>query len=88
MFLQGFPLTHEVADFPHQRLMPVDHRLRGIRIVVEPGRRDDRLELLDLRFPVGNPGFQFRDPLVQRIGGTLLFLSLSVELFPLVTGRC
>ncbi len=33
--LQRFPLVHQVADLPHQRLVPVDDRLGGLAVVVE-----------------------------------------------------
>ena len=87
MFLQGLPLAHQIPDLPHQRLMAIDHRLGGVRIVVEAGRGDCRLELLDLRLPVGDAPFQFRDSLVQCIGRTLLPFAVGIELLPLFPGE-
>jgi hypothetical protein len=48
--LQRFPLRHQVADFPHQRLMAIDDRLRSRGILVETRFRHRRFELLHFGF--------------------------------------
>src|SRR6478672_6375858 len=67
--------------------MPVDHLLRCVGVVVEPRGTDSRLEFLDFGLTLRDPAFQFRDPLVQGIGRSLFFLSIRVELFPLIAGE-
>ena len=61
--LQLFPLVHQVADLPHQRLVAVDDRLRGGAIVVEARAppssvRCSRMALLAL----GDSRFERLDP--------------------------
>ena len=62
--LERFPLAHEVADLPHQGLVPVDHRLGGVAVFVEAGRRHGRLDLLDLAFAFGYPPLELADALL------------------------
>ena len=51
-----------MADFPHQRLVPVDDRLRGGAIVVEAGRRHRLLDLANRRFAFGDLALQSGGP--------------------------
>ena len=44
--VQVFPLVHQVADLPHQGLVAIDDRLRGVAVVVEAGAAIAGLESL------------------------------------------
>src|SRR5215207_4144406 len=55
---QAFPLVHQLADLPHQRLVAINDRLSGVPLLVEPGRSHRRFELGDRALPIGNAGFE------------------------------
>ena len=49
---------HEVPDFPHERLVAVDHRLRLGPIFVESRLGHGRLQIADGLLALGDPGLQ------------------------------
>src|SRR5262245_30907625 len=79
VFLQGLPLRHQVANFPHQGLMTIDHLFGGITIFIEAGSRHRRLQLLDQSLTLSDPAFEVRDPLSQRVLRSLLFPAFGLE---------
>jgi hypothetical protein len=90
VFLEGFPLSHEVADFPHQRLMAIDQFSGALAVVVKAGRGHRGLELLHARLALGNTAFQVGNTLLQRFEAALPFLSVGIDLlalFPRELGR-
>ena len=78
--LQFFPAVHQMADFPHQPLVPVDDRLRGGAIVVEAGRRHRLLDLANRRFAFGDLALEPVD-----FGLALLCRSLTFARFGVLT---
>jgi hypothetical protein len=78
VLLQGLPLGHQVADFPHQGLVPIARLLRGSTILIEAWRRHRPFELLDLSFALGDPTFEVGDALLQRVLRLLLFSALGL----------
>ena len=83
--LQRLPLRHQVADFPHQRLMAIDHRLRSRGILVETRLRHRRFELLHLGLGRRDARLEIRDALAQRFLLPLFFLPICFEPLPLFT---
>jgi hypothetical protein len=81
VLLQRFPLRHQIAYFPHQRLMAVDHNLGGITVIVEPGRRDRRFDRLDLFFTGGDPRLEVGNAFLQPFGLALLLLPIGFDAF-------
>ena len=84
--LQSFPLVHEIADFPHQRLVSVGDRFSGLEILVKPGRGHRGFEFLDLRFAFGDPRLQIGDALLKRISRALLLSALGFLALPRFAG--
>jgi hypothetical protein len=69
---------HEVANFPHQRLVPVDDLARQFVILVEPGAGHLLLERLELALAFGDPGLERPDPVAKRVDGPLLATRLGI----------
>ena len=83
VLLQGFPLSDQVADFPHQRLVSVDDRLRRFVIVVKTRLDHSGLELLDLRLTLSDASFEIGDAPLQRLACALPLLPFGVVSFAL-----
>ena len=83
MVLQRFPLRHQVADFPHQRLMAIDDRLRSCGILIKPRFRHRRFQLLHFGFARRDARLEIGDALPQRLLVALLLLPLRLEPLPL-----
>src|SRR5690606_11863087 len=85
VLLQRFPLAHEVADLPHERLVAIDGGLRRLAVVVEPGRGHGLLELLDLGLARGDARLEIGNALLQRFGRALLLAPLGLCRLPLLS---
>ena len=79
--MQFFPLVHQVADLPHQRLVAVEDRLRGGPVVVEAGGGHRLFELLDRGFGFGNSRFERGEAIAAGLYRFLLFPRLGVDAF-------
>src|SRR5262249_34559183 len=66
------PTVHQVADLPHQGLVPVDGGLRGFAVFVEARRRHRLLDLADGKLALGDFRLQFLD-----LGAPSLIRSLT-----------
>jgi hypothetical protein len=86
VFLQSLPLAHQVADFPHERLVLVDELLRGVAVLVEPRSGHRGFELLDPGFPLGDASLEVPDTLLKSFDRSLLLLAFRIELLPLFPG--
>jgi hypothetical protein len=65
--LAGFPLSDQVAYFPHQRLVSVDGRLRRfVGRCRSPASVIFASRLLDVRFTLGDPRLEIGDTPLQR----------------------
>ena len=85
--LQFFPLVHQVADLPHQRLMAIDDGLRCGAVVVETGRRHRALDLANCLLAIGNARFEIVDPRAPRFHSLLATARLRVGAFFLFVRR-
>jgi len=79
--LQFFPLVHQVANLPHQRLVAVENRLGGGPVVVETGGGHRLFEFLDRGFGFGNSRFERGDAIEAGLYRFLLFPRLGVDTF-------
>ena len=52
---------HELAELPHEGLMTINQRLGLIAVLVEPGGRHRRLDLLHRLLALGDSRFEVRD---------------------------
>ena len=87
--LQFFPLVHEIADFPHELLVPGNDFFGGAALIVEAGRRHAAFERLDGLLVFRDAGLQIGDPPAAVIGRALpsrLFLLSRGALFPRAWG--
>jgi len=76
--LELFPAVHQIAHFPHERLMAVDHRLRRLPVFIEPGRRHRLLDVLDRVLAGRNLGLELFDSRPPRLLSLLRLASLGV----------
>ena len=83
--LQLFPLVHQVADLPHERLMAVDDRLGRGAVVVETRGGHRLFDLADRRFGLGDPRFEPIDLRAPRLFGARASPRLGVRAFLLAT---
>src|SRR6266481_4285962 len=67
--VQFFPLSNEVTDLPHQRLMLVDDRLRGEAVAVKAGSRHLLLDVANGSFARSNARFELTDFRAPRLVG-------------------
>ena len=65
--LKHFPLMHQIADLPHQRLMLVDDRLGPGAILIEARRRHLLFDGSDGRFTLRDPRLELFDPVPARL---------------------
>jgi len=59
--------VHQIADFPHQRLVLVDDRLDGLAILIEAGLGHPRFDRANRRLAFLDPRFELIDPLLPRL---------------------
>jgi hypothetical protein len=72
---------HEVADLPHEALVPIDDRLGTGAILIKAGCGHLLLDLADCRFGLGDAGFEGGDPRLARPRGLLFFSRFGVDAF-------
>ena len=77
--MEHFPLVHEIAHFPHERLMLVDDRLGGDAVVVEPWGRHASFDLANGRFALRDPRFELIDTLTAGLHGARLLARFGVD---------
>src|SRR5688572_9589711 len=70
--VERFPLTHQVSDFPHERLMLVDDRARRLVIFIEAGSAHDRLHIFDRLLAVRDACLEIDDALLPGIARFLV----------------
>jgi hypothetical protein len=59
--IELFPLMHQIADRPHERLMAIDDRLRCGAILVESWRGHRALDVADGVLAVGDARLELVD---------------------------
>ena len=77
--LQFFPLMHQVAHLPHERLVTIHDRLGGGSIVIEAGCRHQLFELPDRLLAFGDPHLELIDPVAVCLLRPLPLASLGVS---------
>src|SRR5712691_4391893 len=80
--LQLFPLVDQLADLPHQGLMPVDHRLGVGAVVVETGGGHLRLDVPNRRLALSDSPLERLDARLTRLRRARPLARLPVGLFP------
>ena len=79
--LELFPAVHQIAHFPHERLMAVDHRLCRLAVLVEPRRRHRLLDFADSVLALGDLRFEVLDLRSPRLFSFLRFARFRVRTF-------
>ena len=87
VLLQRFPLAHQVPDFPHQRLVPVDHRFSRFMVIVKTCRRHHAFDLFDFGLALRDARLEFLDALAADILGLAHLPGLGFEPLLFVEGR-
>src|ERR1700694_5760987 len=85
--LERLPPAHQIADFPHERLMPVDHRLRGSPVVVKAGCRHRAFDFAHGLLGRGDAGFELPDARAARAFSARSLPGLGVGSPPVVARR-
>ena len=84
--LERFPLGNQVADLPHQRLVPVDRGVGGGGVVVEAGGAHRGFEIPNLGLALGDARLQIGDALAQRVDGALSLTACGLLLLAVLAG--
>ena len=80
-------MSHQVAHFPHQRLMAIDHNFGGVSIIVEARDGDLRFDALDLFFPRGDTRLEVGDAPLKPLRFPLFLLALGFGALSFVARR-
>ena len=79
--LQRFPLVHQVADFPHERLMAADERLGALAFLVEAWGGHLGLDVPNRLLALGDSSFELCNPALTLLDLAALAAGLAVTSF-------
>ena len=84
--MEFFPSVHQVSDPPHERLVPIDGRLRRTAVGVETGLGHLLFQLSDLYFGLGDLRLQCLDLRTPRVFGARFPPGVRVDPLSFVAG--